>query len=414
VPIYIGTTGTEYDVSNDSFAGGGEGSIHTVVNYPLIVAKIFNENNRTTERERKISAMVKIHPDFEVQYSWPMDIIYENGKFAGYVMPKVTGKERLRNIYVYDERTGVPWPVYLAIAKNLSVAIHNVHNINQVIGDLNPVNILVGKDTGYVTLVDTDSYHITDDKGNTYRCAVAMPEFIAPELQGAHFPSEPLPTFTKETDLFALAELIFALLMNGAHPFACKVISCSASKFQPVDNLLSGTCAYFPVSTHFNIDIPRYAPDLDSLPEDVREMFFRALIHGHKDPSIRPSAEEWYYTIERLEKNITKCKKDATHFYYNQAPECPWCKVEEKMGNISKTVFQTPSDITSQNFKPSTFKPSNPNTPTVPPQPQPQPKPQPPPQPMPPPAEGLPTGCSVFIFIAIIASIIFFFFLRGF
>jgi formylglycine-generating enzyme required for sulfatase activity/serine/threonine protein kinase len=339
MPVYIGSSGKTYSTPDQPFAGGGEGSVFVITGDSGLVAKIYDEDKRITGRERKLSAMVVIKPGLIDQYAWPLDVVYERGKFAGYIMPKVTDKEKLRNIYVYDNRGSVPWTLYAAIAKNLAAAIHNVHEIGQVIGDLNPENILVDPHTGLVTLVDTDSYHITDAGGEVHRCVVGMPEFIAPELQGLHFPSAPLPTFTRESDLFALSILIFALLMNGAHPYACKTISGSSSKFQPIDNMVSGICAYFAETSTANLDIPRYAPDLNSLPDGIQSLFHRGFVEGHKAPDRRPSAEEWYYALEKLEQNIKVCGINREHLYYSGAAKCPWCGVEAKMRTLSQTTF---------------------------------------------------------------------------
>ena len=367
---YLGLSKKVYRTSNSPFAGGGEGDIYDLVGTPEYVAKIYKPDKRTVERERKLSVMANNQPNVLEQYSWPIDILYENGQFVGYVMPKVCGKEKLRNIYVYDNRKGKSWSLYIAIAKNLSAAVHHVHEINQVIGDLNPENILVNPNDGMVTLVDTDSYHIADSS-RTYRCGVGMPEFVAPELQGIHFPSAPLPTFTTETDRFALAVLIFALLMNGAHPFACKIISGSSSKFQPIDNMQSGKCAFFPDSCSNNMETPKYAPKLDSLPDNIQQLFRRAFVIGHKNPSQRPSAEEWYYALEQLEEHQKACLVDPQHIYFYGAKECPWCKVNEKMRSISQSAFNSSSQSGSmsgmasnqqitagmaQQFTPSNYK----------------------------------------------------------
>lgn len=367
---YNGLSGKLYRTQSAPFAGGGEGDIYDIVGAPGYVAKVYRQDKRTTERERKLSVMVSNQPSVMEQYAWPLDVLYENGQFIGYVMPKINGKEKLRNIYVYDKRKGKPWSLFIAIAKNLSAAVHNVHDIHQVVGDLNPENILVNPNDGMVTLVDTDSYHISDSN-RTYRCGVGMPEFVAPELQGIHFPSAPLPTFTPESDRFALAVLIFALLMNGAHPFSCKVISGSSSKFQPIDNMQNSKCAFFPDSRSSNMDIPRYAPDLSSLPDNIQKLFRRAFVAGHSTPSLRPSAEEWYNALEQLEDNLKTCLKDAQHIYYYSAKECPWCKVNEKMQSISQSAFssssqsgsgsstgsqQTVSPAGAQQFTPSNYK----------------------------------------------------------
>lgn len=345
---YRGLSGKIYQLQTTPFAGGGEGDIYDIFTMPTYVAKVYKQDERTIDRERKLSVMVSNKPNVMEQYAWPLDVLYENnGQFIGYIMPKINGKEKLRNIYVYDNRKGKPWSLYIAIAKNLAAAVYNVHEIHLVVGDLNPENILVNPNDGMVTLVDTDSYHISDS-GRTYRCRKAMPEFVAPELQDIHFPSAPLPTFTQESDCFALSVLIFALLMNGSHPYSCKVISGSASKFQPIDNIKNGNCAFFTDSRSSNMDIPPYAPDLNSLPDNIQKLFRRAFVSGHKNHSLRPSAEEWYKALEQMENNLKTCPKNTQHIYYNGVKECPWCKVDEKMHSIAQSSFSYVSPITRQ------------------------------------------------------------------
>ena len=343
---YKGLSGKVYRTQNTPFAGGGEGDIYDVEGGSGYVIKVYKPEKRTRARERKLSVMVSNKPNVLEQYAWPQDVLYENGQFIGYTMPKINGKEKLRNIYVYDKRKGKPWSLFIAIAKNLSAAVYNVHEIHQVIGDLNPDNILVNPNDGMVTLIDTDSYHISDSS-RTYRCEVGMPEFVAPELQGIHFPSEPLPTFTPESDRFALAVLIFALLMNGAHPFSCRIISGSASQFQPVDNIRRSRCAFFPESCSGEMDIPRYAPDLSALPDNIQKLFRRAFVISHGRPSLRPTAEEWYYALEKLEDHLRICAKEPNHLYYDGAGKCPWCKVDEKMHSIPQVRFNPSSQPAS-------------------------------------------------------------------
>jgi serine/threonine protein kinase len=376
---YTGLNRETYRVFDTPFAGGGEGDLFDIVGRSGEVAKIFKLNKRTTERARKLLVMVNISPRIMDQYAWPTNVLYENGNFAGYIMPKIVGKEKLCDIYLYEKRKGKLWTLYLAIAKNLASVVHNVHNIGQVIGDLKPDNILVDPEKGLVTIVDTDSFHITETNGKVHRCGVATPEYLAPELQGIeHVPSAPLPTFTKETDLFALAVLLFSLLMNGAHPFACKTISGSGSKFQPVENISSGTCAYFAESRDPDIDIPVYAPALEFLPPNLQKLFKRAFVDGHNNPKLRPTAKEFYAVLETLETNLKICNDHSSHVYYNGATECPWCNVDRKMKNINRQPVFVPSAMPSGSGSPvyqprfqpassfgSTVKPSTTSSATV-------------------------------------------------
>ena len=215
--IYRGTSGAQYQIEEQRLAGGGEGSVFGIQGQPQFVAKIYKENRRTSEREQKLCHMIqyRLTPDQLKQITWPQDVLYDENGFAGYVMPRLDKTDSLVSIYSngFDNKYDIRYRVLAAI--NLCVALKTVHEMGQVCGDLNPQNICINLDTTdavngfHVTLVDTDSYHFTAD-GKTYRCEVGLGDYIAPELQnkmaqGYDLKNVPLPSYTKETDLFALA-----------------------------------------------------------------------------------------------------------------------------------------------------------------------------------------------------------------
>jgi len=336
MPTHIGRQGKAYNLAPQPFAGGGEGDIYEITNAVHLVAKKYKPKRATIEREQKIIAMLGNPPSAKEigQFTWPVDLLYENRQFAGYVMPRLNKPRALNEVYVYDDRKGITWDFYISVAKNLAAAIHCVHEIGHVCGDLNPDNISVDNQ-GFITLLDTDSYHIYDKVNNrTFRCEVGRPEYVPRELQGLHLGSAPLPTYTEETDNFTLAVLIFCLLMNGSHPFACAVTrqSVSASKFQPVGNIAKGLFPF--MQTQTGLSIPSYAPPLAILTDELQELFKRVFVDGHRNPKARPKPDEWYYALDHLNRSLKKCAKDNTHLYYAGLNDCPWCEVEQKMKSI--------------------------------------------------------------------------------
>ena len=174
--------------------------------------------------------------------------------------------------------------------------------------------------------------HLTDG-AQVYRCCVGMPEYLPREIQEkmrVGLENAPLPTFTEATDNFALAVHIFQLLMNGVHPFACSVIPSADSVVTPdtSDSILNGECPFFtPVAGR---DIPRFAPPLDILPDEIRELFRPAFVAGHADPAKRPGAETWYYALERLDGNLTQCPTVIFHEYSSALSACPWCAADQR------------------------------------------------------------------------------------
>ena len=159
--------------------------------------------------------------------TWPLDVLYDENGFVGYVMKRVKSVASLSELYS-DTKYNLHIRMYAAY--NLCAAIDTIHSVGQVCGDLNPRNICINldgndKDVYHVTLVDADSYHFVTE-GTIYRCEVGLADYLAPEIQqkisgDITLKNAPLPTFTRETDLFALAVHVFSLLMNGSHPFAC-------------------------------------------------------------------------------------------------------------------------------------------------------------------------------------------------
>ena len=257
---------------------------------------------------------------------------------------------------MYSDKYSFTLSQKIAIAKNLCAAINAVHNTGQVCGDLNPKNIGVNTQTARVTLFDTDSYHIKAANGlRIYRCEVGLQEYLPRDIQekmknGQDLRTAPLPTFSKSSDLFALAVHIFALLMNGCHPFACSVnkkvnighlasSQPSVVQPQPIENICTG---FFPFYTSKpGITTPKYAPEFNVLPEQIQDLFVRAFVIGHNNPDQRPDSVEWYNALTQLQQNLTTCKNDKLHMYSSHLKKCPWREVENTM-KVTVVVPQKP------------------------------------------------------------------------
>lgn len=343
---YVGTSGAYYTIIEPALGKGGEGSVYKISEKPDYVLKVFIDKNRTETRHRKLLAMLNTPLSISAmsQVTWPIDVVYDNGKFVGYVMPETKKNEDLN--VMYSDKYICPLNEKITIAKNLCAAVNSIHEVGHVCGDLNPKNIAVDPRTGNVTLVDTDSYDIKDkNKGTEYRCEVGLPEYIAKELQeklkqnkGDDLRTLPLPTFTRETDLFALAVHIFALLMNGCHPFACAVDNSadnikqlsysqpSIAAPQPIENIRNGFFPFYMKQQH--ITTPLYAPNFDMLPKNIQALFIRAFVDGSKDPHKRPSEEEWYNELSIMQQNLKTCSKDNSHLFPSHNKTCPWCAIE--------------------------------------------------------------------------------------
>ncbi|MDR1486287.1 MAG: hypothetical protein LBT09_15900 [Planctomycetaceae bacterium] len=128
-------------------------------------------------------------------------------------MPKAVGKPLGHHLFHPSfAKTNLQWnrkhSTQLAIT--ILKKIEYLHSLNILIGDINPMNILV-VDEKNVYFVDCDSYQVED-----HPCPVGTPVFTAPEIQGKDF-----KTFlrTKDHELFAVATLLFMIFMPGKAPY---------------------------------------------------------------------------------------------------------------------------------------------------------------------------------------------------
>jgi len=357
--LFIGKGGKQYAPSATRLAGGGEGDIFVIQGNSSHVAKIYKPGKTGPEKELKLIRMVDFPPDISVlnQIAWPQDVLYDSRRqFAGFIMPKLETFDDLNIIYEPGSSSkypDMPWESKIIIAENLCAVLHAVHAAGHICGDFNPKNISVDPDTGFIVFLDTDSYHIRDGQ-KTYRCDVAIPEYLAAEIQakmrgGNTLATAPLPTFTQAADHFALAVHIFQLLMNGAHPFACALVpgrQTSVVAPQPSDNIIRGA---FPFMQNIpGVKIPVYAPQIEILPAEIQQLFRRAFIQGYHTPSARPNPEEWHSQLRTLRNNLRQCARIPHHQYYAKLEACPWCRIENAFAQTVLT--QTPIAPTGSRY----------------------------------------------------------------
>lgn len=378
--LFQGTKGATYRITEPALAGGGEGNIYAVEGFDEYVIKIFKQEHRTQIRESKLLKMIRYTLTEEqlFQITWPLDVIYDSNGFAGYLMKRLDDNKNLNVIYSSGNDLDLRHRV--VVAYNLCAAIDTVHSLGQVCGDLNPMNICVNLDMSSptalrVTLVDTDSYHIVDD-GNTYRCEVGLANYLAPEIQkkmvgGATLRSASLPTYSRETDLFALSVHIFSLLMNGCHPYACAVKTKNGYENdtspldsreeesvvlpQPIENIKNG---FFPFNQERpGITYPLYAPDMKRLPIPIQNMFIRAFDNGYYDVKARPSAQEWMLVLEQYQTSSQYEVCEKKHYYIKEATDvCPYCQASIRMQKMMQSIKKEEFDFSEKHAQTTTVE----------------------------------------------------------
>lgn len=327
-----GLSGKTYSLDVKPFASGGEGYVYTVKGGATnVVAKLFRRDSGISagglrQKGEKIrSMMIGSGPKYSGLaecIAWPKDaLVDERGCVIGFIMKRFSDVENLEVMLPMSVFTD--YRKRVIVAHNLCDVVDKVHAMGQCIGDMRPSNFGINRKTGFVCAFDADSFHIVTDSGSCYPCTVGLPEYYAPEMldflkQGASLAElDPARTFTRETDLFALAVLLFQLLMDK-HPFT-SAWSDSAEPLPARENIRQRHSPYFNPSR--GMRVPVDAPPLSSLSPELIALFRQALLTGK-----RPTARQWQEALRLFLKSLVVCPRGHSHW---KKAACPWCRREQ-------------------------------------------------------------------------------------
>ena len=337
-----GFGGQEYRLG-ESKGRGGEGAVY-LTDHPGIAAKIYH--NPTEVQERKIQCMLRKKiatrtADGTPLIAWPMDILFQNGRFVGYTMPLIEGGKPIYILFrdkdTRDFFKDYNWTKSLCVALNLAHLVDIIHSNECVIGDMNPGNMIVYPN-GWVSILDVDSFDITDPAtGEHFKCGVGMPDYLAPELQHRKSLKDESSKFTKHTDEFALAVNIFQLLFHY-HPFLAVNMEsyvASSDTNQRDQNIVNGICPF--VRKIDNVALPVGAPELGLVPPFIQEDFKRTFTYTALDSvaksAQRTSARTWYEHLNALYSSVgtlmLPCNKNPEHYRRADQP-CELCRAQER------------------------------------------------------------------------------------
>lgn len=286
---------------------GGEGSVYQVGRSAL---KVYHDP-LTPEHQNKLRVMTDLarrHPHLTQVSSWPHDLALDGTHVRGVLMPLISGAHPLHELTTPLSRRRLfphaDLPFLIRVTANLAQATHSIHAAGQVIGDFNPNNVLVHQD-GRVTLVDTDSFHITSG-ARVFPCRVGMPEYMNPAQQTGAAP-------TTESDVFALLIHAFTLLYGGWHPFN--------GRWQGADLTLAEAIAaqafpYAPRPTR-PVQPPPGRDDLSILTPRLAQAFVDTFTGAHV-----PTALGALTILRDLEDHLTTEPCGHPHVRAQTCPDC--------------------------------------------------------------------------------------------
>ena len=312
--------------------GGGEGNVYEIApNKVDVLAKIYIKA-QTTDRQEKLRLMASNCNEHLKEFAaWPIDTLHDskNGSVCGFIMPKASNCEPIHKLYNPSQRKIVypnaDWRFLVRVAKNLAAAFHIIHKCGYIIGDVNEGNVLV-TNQACVRLIDCDSFQVqSPDK--SYLCDVGVAQFTSPELQKA---KDFKMIRTENHDNFGLAILLFLLLFMGRHPYSGMY---RGSEEMPIERAISEYRFAFSRNAGLKSMMPpKNTVGLPIVSPEVSFLFERAFTEVGSQPNGRPTANEWWIALSKMEKQIKKCPKESMHTYYNGLIMCPWCKLEKDSG----------------------------------------------------------------------------------
>ncbi|MCI0640324.1 MAG: hypothetical protein L0Y70_14730 [Gemmataceae bacterium] len=195
-------------------ASGGEGAVYET-DQGAFLCKVYHSNRLTIGAQQKIELMTT-RTVANSAICWPLEPVVDgHGVFRGFLMPRASGEPLGHGLFIPTvwraKRPDWTRRESVQLAVRVLEQIDYLHRMRVLVGDINPMNILV-RDERTVFFVDCDSFQVEG-----FPCPVGSPNFVAPEIQGVDFGRT---LRTEEHELFAAATLLFMIMMPGKCPYS--------------------------------------------------------------------------------------------------------------------------------------------------------------------------------------------------
>ncbi len=210
---------------------GGEGSVHLMSDNRVL--KIYKQDKVDSLKRNKIELLINKKLKYD-GICFPEEIACdESGQFSGYVMQKAEGLELQHCVFnpmlIKEEFPKWTRVELTKLAISILDKMEYLHKNNIIMGDINPLNILV-KNEQTIYFVDTDSYQV-----DNIPCPVGTVYYTAPEIQGKEYKDF---LRTKEHEYFAIATLLFMIFLPGKPPYSFQ------GGGSPSENIRKGNFSY--------------------------------------------------------------------------------------------------------------------------------------------------------------------------
>jgi serine/threonine protein kinase len=270
------------------------------------------------------------------------------------------------NKFLAAEEKG-DWFKYIQICIRISRAVKRLHSAGLAHSDLSYKNVLIDPTTGSAAIIDIDGLVVP---GKYPPDVLGTPDFIAPEVVSSKHlpitdPNRKLPSI--QTDRHALAVLIYMYLLYR-HPLrGGKVHDLDPAKDEDLSMGVKAMFIEHPTDNSNRVKVNQLHPsslpqgDPSKIPYTVcgpylKTLFDRAFIDGLKNPTARPTADEWEQALLKTVDLIQPCQNPKCwHKWFvfdnTKTPKCPFCGTQYTRQLPVLNLYYSP--------KTGVFKPEN-------------------------------------------------------
>lgn len=271
---------------------GGEGQVYELVGDGRI-AKIYHADQLSANRIAKLQLMASRDVSRR-GICWPERLVYaSNGAAVGYVMQRAHGHPLQKSLFVKPllAQRFPQWQRQNLVNVCISFLEHleYLHALNVLVGDINPMNVLVDGDGNSVFIVDVDSFQVEG-----FPCPVGTVNFSPPNLQHKNFKSI---LRTEDDELFAVATMLFMIVVPGKPPYS------QQGGESPEKNIIDANFPYPLGDDHKSKNVsPGPWRDIWShLPRRLKELFHKAFRENQRIP-----LSEWMDALRAYQNDLAK------------------------------------------------------------------------------------------------------------
>lgn len=315
-------------LEDEPLSSGGEGAVYKIQTPSSFAnkycVKLYYEKKRTEDRRKKIEFMVK-NPPQKIEWDgskigWPIDLVYINNSFAGFIMPLAYPNSKKLTILTgltLSKRLDSSWEKYdrklgkyslvsrMKLIVNISIPIHLLHDTGiYVLQDFKPDNVLITHD-GLITLCDMDSIQINNGSKSSFYGTAATLEYAPPEYTNLNIGTSTGQPVDVSWDNFTIA-VVFYQLMFGIHPYAVTPVKLKDGESNEISiNIALNLFPFGPNASQLAV-IPPPHNNFKVVPKEMQTFFIKAF---SDNVLARPHAKDWGQLIHKYISGAGEVKK---------------------------------------------------------------------------------------------------------